>query len=380
MRVTNDYMASTYFSHDSNARNSKKLLRLRKRHGAAGYGVYFMLIEKLMETDDHTLDLDYDMLAFDLRVKKGFIKSVVENFGLFEFKVGEVRMNSDELQMKLDELRMNSDELRTARFFSSGLDERMELSKKRAEAGRKGMANRWKTASQTTTDEGVTENDTITNDNKNITNMITNDDFVNNTPVTSEITKGGNKKGVINNPQKERKYLINNPLFFMFSPFFDNKTPDGRTIHTDLGTLYCLVMERNMPHAEEELEQLMAYNTVRGQAWETMTPEQRKAAATLWQPRNDKAKGARFSKGFLDFWRKMVDVTIKSGDGGLIYQALCDGITEGVACREKIYELHVTYDLYDYIERHLDNYKDIVFEYIQSVGCNRLEYLIIDQD
>ena len=372
-------MASTYFSHDSNARNSKKLLRLRKRHGAAGYGVYFMLIEKLMETDDHTLDLDYDMLAFDLRVKKGFIKSVVENFGLFEFKVGEVRMNSDELQMKLDEVRMNSDELRTARFFSSGLDERMELSKKRAEAGRKGMANRWKSAPQTTTDEGVTENDTITNDNKDITNMITNDDFVNNTPVTSEITKGGNKKGVINNPQKEIKY-INNPLFFMFSPFFDNKTPDGRTIHTDLGTLYYLVIECNMPHAEEELEALMAYNTVRGQAWETMNPEQRKAAATLWQPRNDRAKGGRFSRGFLDFWRKVVDITIKSGDGGLIHQALCDGITEGEVGPDKSYRLNITEDLYDYIERNMDKYKDVVFGYIHSVGCTRLEYLIIDRN
>ena len=37
-------MAANYFSHDSNARNDEKVIRLRMKHGAAGYGVYFMLL------------------------------------------------------------------------------------------------------------------------------------------------------------------------------------------------------------------------------------------------------------------------------------------------------------------------------------------------
>jgi len=362
-------MTSSYFSHDSNARNSKKLLRLRKKHGAAGYGVYFMLIEKLMETDERMLDLDYDMLAFDLRVKKDFIKSVVENFGLFEFRVGKVVMNSDELQM-------NSDELQSAKFFSSGLQERMELSKKRAEAGRRGAEKRWETTPQLPQDNIQDNIDDMANNGKSIASQMANEDFANGKSIANQMAKRGNKKGVINNPQN-KKY-INNSLFFMFSPFFDGKTAAGETKQIDLGTLYYLVLERNMPRAEAELEKLIAYNNVQGKSWEIMTPEQRIAAATLWQPRDNTAKGSRFSKGFLGFWHTLVDKLIEQSDGKLIYQALSDGITEGVGCSDKSYELKVTNDLYACFEEGMDKYKDIIFSYIQKVGCEKLMYNIID--
>lgn len=76
---------NNYFSHDSNARNSEKLIRLRVKHGAAGYGVYFMLLERLREEPSYVSVRDYNMLAFDLRADTALIKSVVENFGLFSF-------------------------------------------------------------------------------------------------------------------------------------------------------------------------------------------------------------------------------------------------------------------------------------------------------
>lgn len=74
-----------YFSHDSNARNSDKLIRLRMRHGAAGYGVFFMILERLRDEEDYMSVKDYNMIAFDLRVDASLIKSVVEDFGLFAF-------------------------------------------------------------------------------------------------------------------------------------------------------------------------------------------------------------------------------------------------------------------------------------------------------
>lgn len=74
-----------YFSHDSNARNDEKLIRLRIRHKAAGYGVYFMLLEVLRDKKDFLCLKDYNVLAFELRVDAGLIKSVVEDFGLFVF-------------------------------------------------------------------------------------------------------------------------------------------------------------------------------------------------------------------------------------------------------------------------------------------------------
>ena len=74
---------TSYFPHDSNARNSDKLIRLRMRHKAAGYGVYFMILERLREEPEYTSVKDYNMIAFDLREDASLIKSVVEDFGLF---------------------------------------------------------------------------------------------------------------------------------------------------------------------------------------------------------------------------------------------------------------------------------------------------------
>ena len=72
-----------YFSHDTNARNDEKVIKLRMRHGAAGYGIYFMILERLAESSDHTASRSYEALAFDLHEDIDLIKSVVEDFDLF---------------------------------------------------------------------------------------------------------------------------------------------------------------------------------------------------------------------------------------------------------------------------------------------------------
>ena len=74
-----------YFSHDADARNDEKIIRLRMRHGAAGYGTYFMILERLRGETDYMSVKDYNMVAFDLRVDAALVKSVVEDFGLFAF-------------------------------------------------------------------------------------------------------------------------------------------------------------------------------------------------------------------------------------------------------------------------------------------------------
>lgn len=76
---------STYFSHDSNARNSTKLIALRMKYGAAGYGVFFMILERLREEPNYTCVRDYNVIAFDLHESNALIKSVIEDFGLFSF-------------------------------------------------------------------------------------------------------------------------------------------------------------------------------------------------------------------------------------------------------------------------------------------------------
>ncbi|MDR2917827.1 MAG: DUF4373 domain-containing protein [Tannerella sp.] len=74
-----------YFPHDCNARNDEKLISVRMKYGAQGYGVYFMILERLMESTDHILVKDYNVIAFDVRVDSSIVKEIVENFGLFVF-------------------------------------------------------------------------------------------------------------------------------------------------------------------------------------------------------------------------------------------------------------------------------------------------------
>lgn len=76
-------MAGSYFSHDSNARNDEKILRLRMKLGWEGYGLYWALIEKLRDSDNYACVKDYNVIAFDLRTDAAKIKSIIEDFGLF---------------------------------------------------------------------------------------------------------------------------------------------------------------------------------------------------------------------------------------------------------------------------------------------------------
>ena len=122
--ATRQIKSTNYFSHDSNARNDEKLVRLRMKQGAAGYGVYFMILERLREEADYMSAKDYNMIAFDLRVDAAIVKSVVEDFGLFTF--------TDDGKC----------------FYSESFTRRMDikdtLRRKRSEGGKIGMKNRWK--------------------------------------------------------------------------------------------------------------------------------------------------------------------------------------------------------------------------------------------
>lgn len=114
---------NSYFSHDSNARNSDKLLPVRMKYGAEGYGIYFMLLERLRDEPTYMSIKDYNTLAFDLRVDAQKIKSVIEDFGLFTF--------TDDGKC----------------FYSEGFMKRMEIkdskTKARSKAGKKGAEKRW---------------------------------------------------------------------------------------------------------------------------------------------------------------------------------------------------------------------------------------------
>ena len=47
-----------YFPHDSNARQDVKILKLRIKHGWAGYGLYWGIIEALRDQDNYAFEAD----------------------------------------------------------------------------------------------------------------------------------------------------------------------------------------------------------------------------------------------------------------------------------------------------------------------------------
>ncbi len=107
-----------YFSHDSNARNDQRLMKIRMKYGMEGYGAYFGIIEILREQSDYTLLFDdLEGIAFDLRIELNVIEDIVSNYDLFVIEGMSM-------------------------FYSRSLKRRMEcLDEKkiaRAEAGRKG--------------------------------------------------------------------------------------------------------------------------------------------------------------------------------------------------------------------------------------------------
>lgn len=107
---------SFYFSHDSNARSDDKIIRLRAKYGARGYGIYFMIIELLHEATDNQLPRDYEAIAFELHEDAEVVKDVMENFNLLVWQNDFARSESLDRRIK----------------------RRMKISKKRQEAGRKG--------------------------------------------------------------------------------------------------------------------------------------------------------------------------------------------------------------------------------------------------
>ena len=76
-------MKQTYFPHDSNARNDIKIIRLRKKLGLEGYGIYFCLIEMLFADKNMLCIDDYETLAFALQCDPKKLESVINDFDLF---------------------------------------------------------------------------------------------------------------------------------------------------------------------------------------------------------------------------------------------------------------------------------------------------------
>lgn len=106
-----------YFSHDSNAKDDPKILKLRMNLGWEGYGLFWGLIELLRNQPDYRMQKHYMSIAFALHTDESKIKSLVNDFDLF----------SQDHDL----------------FWSESLLKRMELKEEKSEKMRNAANKRW---------------------------------------------------------------------------------------------------------------------------------------------------------------------------------------------------------------------------------------------
>lgn len=81
-----------YFPHEFATRMDQQIKKMIRKHGALGYGVYWMILEDLY-SNDNKLEKNYEDLGKDYGVNPEKVQSIVENFGLFEFSESEISSN-----------------------------------------------------------------------------------------------------------------------------------------------------------------------------------------------------------------------------------------------------------------------------------------------
>lgn len=114
-----------YFSHDSDAFFDSRIVKMRTRLGVAGYGAYWMIVERLRTSEGYKHECDYEVFACLANADAELFRAVVEDHGLFEFVENDGKRY----------------------FYSESLMRRMmkmeDIIEKRREAGRKGAETRW---------------------------------------------------------------------------------------------------------------------------------------------------------------------------------------------------------------------------------------------
>ncbi|HEY4326133.1 MAG TPA: Lin1244/Lin1753 domain-containing protein [Mucilaginibacter sp.] len=104
-----------YFSHDYGSRNDPKLIKVLMKLGQAGKGVYWDLVEMLYEQDGQLTLVEIESYAFALRVDCDIIRSLVNDFNLFEtdgefFWSASVNRRLDQRKEKSDKAAKSANE------------------------------------------------------------------------------------------------------------------------------------------------------------------------------------------------------------------------------------------------------------------------------
>ena len=125
---------SYFFSHDYNARQDPKMQEVLMDYGVAGIGIYWCIIEQLYEQSGRLLLSSIKAIAFSLHANIDDVRSIVENYGLFD---------NDGLE-----------------FWSPSVTRRLESRKQTSEKRVKAASKRWeKNANSEETNASASKND-----------------------------------------------------------------------------------------------------------------------------------------------------------------------------------------------------------------------------
>jgi hypothetical protein len=95
-----------YFSHDSNARNDLKIVKLRQSLGLEGYGLYWCVIEMLRESSKYELPIeDIPPICFELRIDEEKFKKLFDCELLFKGKKMFYSKSLKNRMLRLDEIK-----------------------------------------------------------------------------------------------------------------------------------------------------------------------------------------------------------------------------------------------------------------------------------
>lgn len=138
-----------YFSHDANAQDDPKLMKVIDELGMEGYGIFWAIVEKLRNEMEYRLPADVTgSLARRWGTSKEKVDTVIFKYGLFQFETQE-----DRTPITAQEA-VNTNSY----FFSARLRRAMQL---KSEKARQNVSNRWN-RNQSTLSESISSdaNDT----------------------------------------------------------------------------------------------------------------------------------------------------------------------------------------------------------------------------
>lgn len=78
--------SSYYFQHDYNASNDAKILFLRQQLGMEGYGIYWFILEQLVQAGGYLPLKIIPVLAMQCQTQEVKVEAVVKGFDLFEIQ------------------------------------------------------------------------------------------------------------------------------------------------------------------------------------------------------------------------------------------------------------------------------------------------------